>query len=158
MASTRQQIIDALETQLKTIVAGVSVTDSNGGAHTYQTDIGLFVQQWRRENLGEGEEWYISLRDLRSQNESGEGSEVGRKLHRLTVSVDLVARDGTAPKLIREAMNDVCACIGVNPRLGGLARFISIEEENLEVEQTADLLAGTSIVLSIEYKTPLWRM
>ena len=158
MSSIRQQIIDALQNRLETITDGVSVTDYNGGTHTYCTDIGLHVQQWRRESLAEDEQWFISLRDTKGEVEPAPGSEVGRSLRRLTVVVDLVARDSVAPELIRAAMLDVYACIGVDPTLGRVCRWIEIEEDALDVLQTADLLAGSSITLSVTYKTPLWRM
>lgn len=158
MSSIRQQIIDALKTRLETIIDGVSVTDANGGSYTYATDIGLHVQVWRRENLADDEQWFISLRDTKGSKDDAEGSEVGRNLRRLTVVVDLVARDEVAPELIRAAMADVIACIGVDPTLGRVCRWIDIEEDNLDVLQTADLLAGSSITLSVTYKTPLWRM
>jgi len=154
--SIRQQIVDALKARLTTIVAGVSVTDVNGGTHTYITDLGLCVQEWRRENLVDDEQWYVSVRDTKASKDPGEGSEIGKNLRRLTVFVDLVARDEIAPELIRAAILDLSVCVGVDPRLGGLCRWIDIDEENLEVIQTADLLAGSSLMLSVTYKTPLW--
>ena len=156
MSSLRQQIVDALKARLETIIAGATVTDANGGTHTYQTYIGECVQIWRKEPLAEGEQWFVSLRDTLS-NRVEEKSGFGQQTRRLSVIVDLVARDDVAPELIRHALLDVCVCVGVDPRLGGLCRWIDIEEESLDVLQTADLLAGSSITLSVTYKTPLWR-
>lgn len=158
MPSMRQQIIDALATRLKTILAGASVT-LNGDSYTYATDIGAVVTVWRKEELRQDETWFLNLRDTKAPKDpAGEGSEVGRTLHRLQVLIDMGVKDSMAPELIRAALLDVSVCLGANRTLGGLCRNIDIDDDSLGVDETGQLIAGASLSLTITYRTPLWRM
>lgn len=156
--TVRQQIVDALKARLQTILTGATVS-LNGETYTYATDVGAAVTVWRREELRQDETWYLNLRDTKSPKAvTGEGSEVGRTLHRLQVAIDLVCKDSLATEQVREALADVSACVWANRTLGGLCRNIDIEEESLEVIEAGILLAGASLSLTVTYKTPLGRM
>jgi hypothetical protein len=139
--SIRQQIIEALDTQLKTIL-------TTGG---YTSNLGSKVFEYRSHPLEESDLPCLIYRDLADTI----AQTFGEQEHRLTVSLDIIAN--TTAKVLRGMIADVHKCIGGNLTLGGLCMdILPVSDEAIEVQQDDRKFYGVSMKIVIQFVTANW--
>jgi len=107
-ASIRQQIIDAVETRLKTIKV----------ANGYETDIGLNVNVWHVTDLQEPELPAIDIRD------TSESIEVrgGNHICTLTIEIEAKVSGASSGVSMRDILADIIKAVGTDPSFSGLVQ------------------------------------
>ncbi|GEM_PF-4472388 len=161
--TVRQQIINRLKANLEAIAVGVVLTLSDDSTYVCQNTLAGRVFVWRTSKLEDtslgrtGEPFFVNLRDFDSQKRR-EGVEVGKHEHSLLIDIDVPVRGGTAEDTVRDLLADLAAAVGADPKLGGLARWTSIETDRLTVEEGGQRIAGGGLSLVVSYRTALWRM
>lgn len=145
MSSTRQNIVTALDTLLKTIKV------VNG----YQTNAGLNVFEWRGTPLEQTDLPAILFRDTTDPIDS-EGV-TDRADHLLTVELAMYAAGSTAPASSRVLIEDVLKALGSSPTLGVAAVYdMRPAASNLVAEHEGIRLAAASLTIQIRYRTSRW--
>jgi hypothetical protein len=140
--SKRQQIIEALDTRLKTILTA-------GG---YKSNIGQHVFEWKTTPFAEEELPGITYRDITS-NRGAEGP-VNKFRWAMNIELDIVAQ--ATPGTMRDMINDVLKAIGTGPTWGGLAQGTRQPEVEIQVEQENKIITGAAMKFEIVYDAPLW--
>lgn len=144
MSSTRQQIVTALDTLMKTIKV------VNG----YQTNAGLNVFVWRSTPLEQTDLPAILLRDTTDPIDA-EGV-TDRADHLLTVEFALYASGATADAASRTLVEDVLKALGTSPTLSGKCYDMRPTASNLVAEHQDIRLAAASLTIQIRYRTSRW--
>jgi len=139
--SIRQQIIDAVDTRLKTILV------SNG----YETDVGKYVDEWRAYPQELAKLPALVYRDSNATSESTFGTHV----HDLRVEIEVTASGATAPKTIRKMAADVTKAVATDLTWGGLAEDTRIEAQpqDIQIEQESKRIASTLLAFNVVYRT-----
>ncbi len=146
MANTRQSIIDAIDTQLKTILI----------ANGYDTDLGSNVFEWRQVPLQESELPALIYRDVTSEIEI---IVLDRHTHILNLEVEVKTQPGsTSGSLARKMIADVIKAIGVDHTWGALAIKTDPVSSEIVFEQHEKIITGAIINFEITYRTDLWRL
>lgn len=140
--SKRQQLISALDTRLKTVLA-------SGG---YETDLGQNVQWYRQEPFAETESG-ISCEDTES---APEWIGAGVQLRRLSVEIRIAMPAGVAMADLRKGIADVVKAVGTDLTFGGLAEDCILGEVPSEVEEASARAGGAIVNLVVEYTTEPW--
>lgn len=153
MAATRQQIIDAIQTRMKQIAPGFVFTLPSA-AYTCGSTI-KDVYQWRKVPFSLAQVPAIEFRDTDDKVHPGPSTQ---HEHRLHIGLDVYFTGSAAVAAGRAAMQDIIAAIGSDPRWGGLARWTDIDDSNLDMEQSGDIIAGVQVNFTVTYRTPLWRI
>jgi len=151
--SIRQQLIDAIEARLETITVG-KVFALRSGDYVCQNTI-KGVYPWRKTPFNPHELPAIEFWDASAETSPGEAS---RHAHELPIVLQVSTVGSQPASIARTLMEDIIACIGSDPRWGGLARWTNITAHGLMVEKAGDVVAGAQILFTVEYRTPLWRM
>lgn len=146
MAIKRQQIVDAVETRLKTILT------SNG----YYTDLGNEVYVWLQRPIEDAKTLSAIIRDLEQEEITFEDQN-STHLHRknLEVEIEIVSSSASA---LRQAEADVNKAIGTDPTWGGLAELtrpynsVPVFPDQKERKRT-----GIARTIIIQYKTEAWQ-
>jgi hypothetical protein len=141
MADTiRQQIIDAIDTQLKTILV------SNG----YYTDLGLTVQEWDLTPLDPDNE--TERLEYRDEEESRLDLTVGEQTMGLPLAIRVLTAGDTSVRDIREMLADVAKAMYEDPTWGALASDTNQEGlATLDKAEAADQASGVEVRFLIEY-------
>jgi len=139
MKTKRQQIVEALDNLLKTILT------TNG----YETNLGRNVFEWRATPLIENEMPGVVWRDTADTVDLT----IGQHQHNLTFEILLFAQGQTAPSTIRKMMADVVKAIGSDLTLGGLVEDIKPQSENMGTEQAEKFNAVAVISFIVIYTT-----
>jgi hypothetical protein len=147
MSSKRQQIVDAIETRMKTIL-------TTGG---YATNAGQRVYVWRTTPLADTELPALCLYDTTGEvNE--DGGIIGKFSHRLDLSIEAIASGSTTRSVVRNMIADVFKALGTDEYFGGLVETTSSPSHDINLEQ-ADKLIGAGIVkFSVTYRTNQWEI
>ncbi len=133
----RQQIIDALETRLNTI-SGIEK-----------------VVVWRASDLAPAELPAILIRDtLDTMPADGVGA--GRIDHDLDVDITAMFSGTTSATDAREMIADIVAAIGTDPTFSGLAFDTVLVSADLDLEDSAQLVAAAQINIIIRYRSSMW--
>jgi hypothetical protein len=140
--SKRQQIIEAIDTRLKTIL-------TTGG---YHSNIGQHVFEWKTSPFSDEQEPGVTYRDV-SNNREAEGA-VNKFRWRLTVEIEVVSQ--TTAETMRLMIADVLKAVGVDHTWGALAQRSGQPDTEMIVEQTDKIVTGAKITLPITYDAPLW--
>ncbi|MFU8883104.1 MAG: hypothetical protein ACNA7Q_12115 [Rhodobacterales bacterium] len=156
--SNRQQIIDALVTRLKTIVAGDVITLDNDEEYTYATSAGSAVEEWRTTPLEQKEPFALVVYDQEARKTIDDDTSIGYQRHALQIDIVVVTQQATPLAMARAMMADVSACIGIDPTFGGLAAWTQIISDSLDMDAKARVYAGARVSIEITYDTPLWQM
>lgn len=146
MAGKRQSIINAIKARAATILI------VNG----YQTNIGGNVKEWHLTQLEPADLPAILISD---PNEEADIQDVNsghytRKLH-ISLDVVLVEADRTAAKA-RQAIEDVIAMIGKDPKWSGLARRSVPITEDVTVDKEGQQYGGAHMEFYVEYGRKPW--
>lgn len=141
--SARQDIIDALDARLQTILT------TNG----YGTNAGQHVYEHRATPLNETEMPGIVFRD----SETVTADTFGEELHTLEIILELHAAGAGAQDTVRSIAADVIAALGTDPTFGGLAEDVEIpREESLVLEAAEQFYAAGTLTVTIQYVTDLY--
>lgn len=108
LTSIRQQLIDALETRLKTIQV----------ANGYETDIGLNVNVWHTTDFQESELPAIDIRDVSESVEVRGGNHICT----LTVEVEAKVSGSTSGVTMRDILADIIKAVGTDSTFTNLAQ------------------------------------
>lgn len=139
--TVRQQIIDAIDTRLQTILI----------ANGYKTDAGLKVFAWREFGLGDTDLPALVYKDVFDEPDQ---VTIGNVDNTLTVEVSALAtKSATSDQQIREMIADVIKAVGVDESWGDLAEFTLLPSGTMEVEQLEKKIFGAQVDLRIEYQT-----
>lgn len=144
MAIVAQQIIDAFDARMKTILT------SNG----YSTNVGQKVFAWRSAAMDESE-----LDGLVYRDESAEIVNVtlAHTDWRLSITIHLYAApgDNTMTEL-RKMIDDVCKAIGTDEFWGGLALRTDLLTVSKDMEHQEHKLGQGELSIAIIYRTARW--
>lgn len=146
MSSVRQQIIDAVETRLKTI------TTANG----YATQIGSKVYVWRKSPLANTELPAVLVQDMAAQVDE---EIIGQFTHRLAVRCAVFTSSATSPAQARAALNDLVTALFTDPFWSGLAEGgTTVASHDIMVEHDNNLVCAASVDIDIVYRTARGRV
>ena len=137
MANIRQQIIDALETRMNTIA-----------------DIET-VKVWRVSDLAPAELPALLIRDT-LDNMPADGVGAGRLDHDLEITITAMFAGTTSDSAAREMISDIVSAIGTDPTFGTLAYDTILQSADLDLEDSAQLIAAAQINLTIRYRSDMW--
>ena len=137
MANIRQQIIDALETRMNTIA-----------------DVEKVVV-WRASDLSPDELPAIIIRDT-IDTMPADGVGAGRLDHELDVSLTAMFAGNTSASDSREMVATIVASIGEDSTFGGLAYDTILLSADLDLDDSAQLIAAAQITLTIRYRSGMW--
>lgn len=154
MSNVRQQILDAIETRLKLIVAGKVWTLPDSTTRTSVTTV-KDVYPWRKVPLTPALCPAIAIYDTTSNLEDGT---FGSFNHALEISIIGFIASSSPISAARELASDILACIGSDHRWSGLARWSEIQNMPLDMEQAGDVVAAGEIKLTVHYRTGLWQI
>lgn len=141
--SIRQQIIDAINTRLKTILK----------ANGYETNLGQNVFEHRTTALGDSELPGINFKDV-GCDVSQEDIAIGQHGYELIMEAEITVKEGSTTAVqIRKMIADVIKATGVDPRWGGLAVSTSPVSDSLKFEQSEKIIAGALLTYSIMFRT-----
>jgi len=136
----RQQLMDAVNTQLKTILT----------ANGYNSQLGRNVFEWREASLEGDELPGIVYRD----REEAAAVTIGAHEHRLVLEVVVMLSGEEAPTLVRQMIADVITCIGTDRQWSTLAEDTApFNDEEIEIEHGGKKYAGISLKFVITYQT-----
>lgn len=152
-ASRRQQIVDAIVERLGKIRYGQVFTLPTGD-YACQNNI-KGVYPWRKTPFNVSELPAIELWDANADTQPGPS---GQHEHHLPIVLQVSVEGAQPASVARTLMEDVVACIGSDPRWGGLANWTDITGHGLMVEKAGQVVAGAQILITVKYRTPLWRM
>lgn len=142
--SIRQQIIDAIDTRLKTILV------VNG----YKTNAGQHVYEWRETPLDESLLPAIVYRDVNCDNSF---MATGVHFHKMNMEIEVVCAAGTTtPAGAREIIADVVKAIGTDIEWGNLAINTYPGIDEMQVEQNDKKIAGILMRFEIHFRTKEW--
>jgi hypothetical protein len=66
--------------------------------------------------------------------------------------------DPAALMHLRRMLADLAACIGVDPRLGGLARHSEIDNVEIAASKGERTVGAAKLDLTVIYRTPFWEV
>ena len=144
--SIRQDIIDAVDTQLRTILI------SNG----YNLDLGNNVFHWRETNLTEADFPAIVYRDLNPSEIEHHGVARGY-VH--TFQVEIVALQtsaATTPAELRKAIQDIYTAVGVDDLWGGLAHDTQPISDDIDIQNKDRIGGAATVIIEIDYLASKW--
>ncbi len=140
----RQQIINAIDVRLKTILV------SNG----FKTNLGLNVFEWRVTELTEAELPALIYRDTESAVGDSPPESFDRQRQLLDIEIDVVVSGSTAPADLRKAIGDVMVAIGSTREArewNDLAEDTIQGSESISIEHEERRVAGARLFFSIQY-------
>jgi len=146
MANLRQQIVDAIETRLKTIRV----------ANGYQTEAGQHVFPWRLVPIPDSDMPALCIYDT-DCNMSPDGA-IGYFTHELQVDIDAIVSGSASRTTVRSIMEDVFRAVGVDRTWGGLAEHTEIQSHGINLEQAERVLGAGQVRMTVRYRASLWAM
>ncbi len=142
--SKRQQIIEALDTRLKTI------KKTSG----YKSDIGNHVYDWLDRDLDDSELPALIYRDRTNPIES---YTVLNYLNQVNVEIEVKAKSAsTTAESVREMIEDVYKAIGTDDRFGGLAVDSQPVSDEINISHEDKIKGTGTINIIIEYEKEKW--
>jgi hypothetical protein len=144
----RQDIVDAIETRLKTILV-------TGG---YHSDLGLNVFVWRRAPIEAHEVPAVNILD-RETKLSGTGLKGATPLstYEMTVEIQVAATGSAAPDTVRSLAADVYKAVGTDPTFSGKVLITTPIGDEMYAEHAGEVVADAVIRLSLLYRTDLFQ-
>lgn len=145
--SKRQQIVDAIETRMKTILT----------ANGYATNAGQHVYVWPTTARADSELPALLIFDTTAEiNE--DGGIIGKFQHTLEINIVAEASGSTSRTVVRSMIADIFKAIGTDEYFGGLVEVTSQPSHGINLEQ-GDKLYGAGIVrFSVTYRTNQWEI
>lgn len=137
--SQRQSIMTALVPLFATL------KKSNG----YNLDLGKNVKEWAAVPIEQGTLPRVSYRDAGATVTS---AEFGRHEHSLRLEVEVFT---TTPEDARKGIEDVVELLWANRLLGGLTRWISLDDHQIEQQQADRKIVAALMTFTVTYRTDL---
>jgi hypothetical protein len=144
--SKRQQIIDKIDTRLKTILK------TNG----YLTDAGAHVYDWLMRPISPDVFPALVYRDPIENDEAATTGTIGYHRHQLTCEIEVLSSGSTALDNVRQILADIVTAIGTDTKWGGLAQSTNPGATRIDVDQESKAIAGALITFTITYLTKAW--
>lgn len=142
--STRQQIITALDTRLKTILV-------TGG---YNSDAGENVFDWLDRDLDDSELDALIYRDKSNNADMNDFDSVSNKV---IVEIEVKTKSAsTTGAQVRKMIEDVYKAIGTDETFGGLALGTMPQGEIIDIRQSDKITGSATITIEIEYESTKW--
>ncbi len=142
--STRQDIIDAIDTRMKTI------TTANG----YKTNAGNNVFDWLDRDLADSELDAIIYRDKSSVMDM---SDFDSKMSSVIVEIEVKTKSTTTTAAqVREMIEDTYKAIGTDETWGGLALQTMPKSDDIDVQQSDKITGSGTIMIEIQYESAKW--
>jgi len=142
--SIHQQIIDKLDTRLRTI------TKTNG----YKTDAGENVFEWEDRDMADNELEAIVYRDRTKDITPATVHNYEKKMY---VEFELKAKAGTdTAKRLREMIEDLYNAIGTDDRWDELAIDSQPMGEEMDIQRSDKITGSATVKIYIEYETEKW--
>ncbi len=139
--SKRQDIIDAIETRMKTIL-------TSGG---YATNVGQRVSVWPTTPMAE-----TALSELAIYDHDAEVMEtgiIGQSRHELLVDIEVIIPGSDSRTDVRKALADINKALWSGLSLGGLCEPITILSNGINFEQAAKVLGAGIVKIRVPYYT-----
>lgn len=138
--SKRQQIVNAIDTRLKTILI----------ANGYETNLGQKVYEWRAAPVNENEMPCIIYRD---ENETIDIT-IGKHVHTLSISVDIIAAKAQNAAAMRKYIADIVKCIGADLTWGSLAEDTSpAGSDDIQIHHQENIISGAGMKFIVQFTT-----
>lgn len=137
--SVRQRIISSMDNRFKTILV----------ANGYQTDIGEHVFWWKKTPLAQIDLPGMNCRDRRQTKSFG----AGIYDNSLTVEIEAGVLGRAAPEDLRKILADIEKAIAVDETWGQLAGTTEIGDDEMNLEEDEQRVAGARMILTVEYTT-----
>lgn len=136
--SKRQDIIDALDTLLKTIKTTAG----------YETNIGSYVKEYDETDATQTDTLKLTHRDI---GQTSEEADFEGYLHNLNVILEIQVI-GTISTM-RKVIADVTKAIGTSRTLGGLALDFLPPRDQIKAEHEDKFIVEALMQLTIQYET-----
>lgn len=137
--SIRQRIISSMDTRFKTILV------TNG----YQTDIGKHVFWWKKTPFAQADLPGMNCRDRRQTKSFG----AGIYDNFLTVEIEAGVSGMVSTEDLRKILADIEKAIAIDETWGQLAGTTEIEDDEMNLEEDEQRIAGARMILRVEYTT-----
>lgn len=143
--STRQSIMEALDTRLKTIKTTAG----------YKTNAGTNVFDWLDRDLADTELDAIIYRD-----KSGSRAQVsmsGKTRNSIMVEIEVKTKQstGTAAR-VRNILEDVMKSVGTDEKFTSLCSITKPGDDEIDIQQAEKTIGSGRITINIEYETEKW--
>jgi hypothetical protein len=139
--SKRQDIIDALDTLLKTIKTTAG----------YETNLGSNVKEFDETAMNESESPKCIHRDM---GQISAEQDFDSWIHDLTIMLDLEVVGSIAT--MRKCIADVTKALGSDNTLGGLAIKIKPPTDQIGAEHKEKFIVGAIMKFVVRYETASW--
>lgn len=139
--SNRQQIIDAIETRLKTIL-------TTGG---YATNAGQHVYVWRTTPLADADLPALLVSDT-GVTKNMDVSTLDTDYWDLLVDIEAATTGSSSREVMRSILADVRKAVKVDLTWGGLALHTAFESADIALEQGEKLTGGNMTRLRIIFQ------
>lgn len=144
--SLRQQIINAVDTRLKTIKI----------ANGYETDLGLNVNRWKTIPVSSDKEYELIYRDP-IEDVTAENIAIGRHEHTLHMEIEIITKaDSISDNQVRKMIADIEKAIKVDETWGVLAQRTIPESNEINVLQSEKIIGGVIFRFAIIFRTNKW--
>ena len=153
MSSYRQQIADAIQARLETILPG-KVFNLPSGAYTCTSTIST-AYQWRKTVFSKADLPGVCFRDEDADVVPGP---VGIHESHMKIALEAIMAPSTLATTARAMLADIVAAIGSDPRWGGLAYWTDIHSHSIDLDQAGDAIPACQVLFTVTYRTPLWQM
>lgn len=142
--STRQDIVDAIDTRLKTIKTTAG----------YKTNAGNNVFDWLDRDLADSELDAIIYRDKSSVMDM---SDFDSKMSSVIVEIEVKTKSTTTTAAqVRKMIEDVYKAIGTDETWGGLALQTMPKTDDINVQQSDKITGSGTIMIEIQYESAKW--
>ena len=143
----RQQIIDALDTRLKTIL-------TTGG---YLTNAGAHVYPWLPETAQIADVIALVYRDPDENNSAATEGSLGYHRHVLTIEIEIRCAAGSVTvETARKVLADIETAIGTDPKWTALAIRTDPGSNRIETAQNSNIVSRAVMNFAITYQTKAW--
>lgn len=138
LTSVRQQIIDAVETRLKTIKT----------ANGYETDIGLNVNVWHTTDFQETELPAIDIRDVSEVMEVRGGNHICT----LTVEIEAKVSGSASGVTMRDILADIIKAVGTDSTFSNLVQETRpLQNDSFGFGKNDKLIASILMTFEMRY-------
>lgn len=138
LTSVRQQIVDAVETRLKTIKT----------ANGYETDIGLNVNVWHTTDFQETELPAIDIRDVSEVMEVRGGNHICT----LTVEIEAKVSGSASGVTMRDILADIIKAVGTDSTFSNLVQETRpLQNDSFGFGKNDKLIASILMTFEMRY-------
>lgn len=145
--SKRQQIIDKIDTRLKTIL-------TTGG---YLTNAGQHVYPWLPEISEIADQIALVYRDPDENNSAATEGSIGYHRHELTIEIEIRCAAGSVTvETVRKVLADIETAIGTDPKWSALAQRTNPGSNRIDTAQNSNIVSRATMNFVVVYQTKAW--